>query len=72
MGSAPGDRLGEQRCDGGDAIALGPVRDRRREVVELGGPDDGPRHPTSLHEALLLALAGIVGVASDPVDADDR
>jgi hypothetical protein len=40
--------------------------------VELRDRHDRPPHRAGRHQAFLLALAGVVGVALDLVDPDDR
>ena len=40
--------------------------------MKLGGRDDRPGHGPGFDEAFLLAFAGVVGVAFDPVETDDR
>jgi hypothetical protein len=40
--------------------------------VELGGRNDRPRHRPGFDETLLVPFAGVVGVALDPLDTDDR
>jgi hypothetical protein len=66
------DRLHEQRRDGGHAVLLRPARHHRGEVVELRRRHDRPRHRARLHQAFLLALAGVVGVAHHPPQSHDR
>ena len=66
------DRLYEQGSDRRAAVPLRPGRRHLGEVVEVRTRDDAPRHRASLDELLLRPLAGAVGVAGEPREADDR
>ena len=66
------DRLHQQRGHGGAAVALGPADHHLGELVELGGREDRVGDRAGRDELLLAALAGVVGVPLDAVDADDR
>ena len=65
------DRLHEQRGDGRGAVLLGPAGHHGGEVVELGRPDDAPRHRAAGDQALLLLLALVVRHPLIVVDAHD-
>src|SRR5919204_585202 len=63
-------QVGTSRSDSPRAPC--PSHHHRGVVEELRGSDDGDGDRTSQRSLFLRPLAGVVGVAADAVDANDR
>jgi hypothetical protein len=67
-----GDRLQKQRRHGGDIALPHPSDDGAGELVKLRGALNRDRNGAGTKHLFLQALAGVVRVALDSIDAHDR